>query len=256
MYDNDVEFSVPAKTTSDNQNKRKRDLQKLNSAGSTDSEDISDSSSTISQTGDQGDATEATSQILISNMDEAIFLDRDVMDIFEARLRKFDPAVKVLYFKSFSRVRADMGSISAAVAAKDDLNGLQFGSKTLKCYFFRDLLLGRRNSGHLELPPLEKQFLISPPVSPPVGWEPVQEGEPIMDYELLSALASLQPGESHELHPGAHDRNIPAIFLQPCETDEGLPSSMINSPYDSDEESLTRKKEPRPQIVQTRRPLT
>jgi hypothetical protein len=61
-------------------------------------------------------------------------------------------------------------------------------------------------------------------------------------------------GESHELHPGVHDKNIPAIFLQPCEADEGLPSSMVNSPDDSDEEMLTRKKAPKAHIVQTCRP--
>ncbi|OQV13727.1 putative Calcipressin-2 [Hypsibius exemplaris] len=259
MYDNDVEFTdLSAESSEKNHNKRKRDLRKLNSAGgSTDSEDISEASSTASL-GDErnnGEVSEATSSILITNMDAAIFTDRDVMEMFENLLRKYDPNVRVLYFKSFSRARADMSSVLLASSAKEDLTGLQFGGKVLKCFFFRDLLLGRRNSDHLELPPLEKQFLISPPVSPPVGWEPVQEGEPVMDYELLTALASLQPGESHELHPGVQSQNIPSIYLQPCETDEGLPSSVSDSPdYSDAEETLTRRKGTKVQILQTRRP--
>ena len=51
-------------------------------------------------------------------------------------------------------------------------------------------------SKQLELPKKMRNFLISPPTSPPVGWEQTQEAPPTMlDYKLVSALASLQlPG--------------------------------------------------------------
>ena len=51
----------------------------------------------------------------------------------------------------------------------------------------------------LSLPKLTKQFLISPPASPPVGWEPSDEQAPCLDFSLVTALASLQlPGR--QLH--------------------------------------------------------
>lgn len=56
-----------------------------------------------------------------------------------------------------------------------------------------------------------KQFLISPPASPPAGWQPHEEGEPIVSHDLLAALANLMPGESHELHPPSTDQ--PGIVI-------------------------------------------
>ncbi len=47
----------------------------------------------------------------------------------------------------------------------------------------------------MHVPPVEKQFLISPPCSPPVGWEQPREGQPVVDYELIAAMAQLAPGK-------------------------------------------------------------
>lgn len=43
------------------------------------------------------------------------------------------------------------------------------------------------------------------------GWQPHEEGEPIVNHDLLAALANLMPGESHELHPPSTDH--PGIVI-------------------------------------------
>ncbi|VDP91777.1 unnamed protein product [Echinostoma caproni] len=84
---------------------------------------------------------------------------------------------------------------------------------------------------HLAPPKPPRLFLLSPPASPPVGWEPKAEAEPVINYDLLEALAALAPGEAFELHPRDEVRRHPSIVITPC---ENHPSSG-----------------PRPQIVQT-----
>merc|ERR1712236_12862 len=75
------------------------------------------------------------------------------------------------------------------------------GENTYHCYFIKVFGPSDPEEAYLQPPPLEKQFLISPPCSPPVGWEQPREGNPVVDYDLLAAMAQLAPGENHELHP-------------------------------------------------------
>lgn len=71
------------------------------------------------------------------------------------------------------------------------------------------------SNNFLNIPKLTKQFLISPPASPPVGWEPVTESSPCIDVQLISAIANLVPGKMHEIHPG--NESQPGIYVEVCE---------------------------------------
>lgn len=55
---------------------------------------------------------------------------------------------------------------------------------------------GQQDDGHLRPPTPQRQFLISPPASPPVGWEPSEEQQPGINYDIIAALAGMAPGGS------------------------------------------------------------
>lgn len=79
-----------------------------------------------------------------------------------------------------------------------------------------------------------KQYLISPPSSPPLGWQQAEESEPhLINHDLLAALANLNPGEVHEIH--APSENQPGILVHTAivhdetiddETEEGKKARM------------------------------
>jgi len=50
---------------------------------------------------------------------------------------------------------------------------------------------------YLQPPQPQKQYLISPPGSPPDGWEPVKERAPAVNFDLITAIANLAPGQPH-----------------------------------------------------------
>lgn len=71
------------------------------------------------------------------------------------------------------------------------------------------------NNNFLRPPPLEKNFLISPPGSPPVGWEQTREDPPNaapLAEDLARALRKLQLTQEHEHHSGVE------VLIEPEET--------------------------------------
>lgn len=148
---------------------------------------------------------------------------------FERAFKQFDPEAHFLYFKSFRRSRIDFTLGQAATKARIFCNNMKFGEENINCYYaeVRTWFFGcwwnkfefcivlkvaeMVSSMLLQPPALEKQFLISPPASPPEGWQPVEEAQPMFNMDLHRALSNLIPGSIHELHPA--NGNQPGINL-------------------------------------------
>ncbi|GAB6022463.1 hypothetical protein CHUAL_006574 [Chamberlinius hualienensis] len=155
--------------------------------------------------------------IIFTNVDIQVFNDVEAKTKFEALVKEFEEEAAFQYFKSFRRVKVNFSTSVIAAQARIQLHQTQVGENLVNCYFAQPIRLKDNADPYLQLPAPVKQFLISPPASPPVGWEPVGEAEPVINYDLLSAMASLAPGESHELHPPS--ANQPGIVVHVCHTE-------------------------------------
>ncbi|KOX69760.1 Protein sarah [Melipona quadrifasciata] len=145
--------------------------------------------------------------VIVTNVDSRVFKDDEL---------KFGEDATFQYFRSFRRMRVNYSSPNAAANARIQLHQTHFGETNINCYFAQPVTPIDVEDQHLHPPALTKQFLISPPASPPVGWQPREESEPLVNHDLLAAIANLSAGGSHELHPGGSGQ--PGIVVHVCET--------------------------------------
>lgn len=173
--------------------------------------------------------------LIVTNIHSEVFTNDKLKADLEDLFRMFSENVTFQWLRSFKRLRVNFDTAIAAANARVQLHQYEFYKTSISCYFAQPVTpVSQRN---LQPPPLTKQFLISPPASPPAGWEPREEMEPLVNHDLLAALANLTPGESCELHPQSEDQ--PGIIVH---------TALI--PETPSEDSLTQK----PKIVHTKCP--
>ncbi|XP_023934142.1 protein sarah [Bicyclus anynana] len=147
--------------------------------------------------------------VIVTNIHSDVFGDEKLKKELEDLFRTFSDNTTFQWLRSFKRLRVNYDSPVAAANARVRLHQFPFYNSSINCYFAQPVTpISLKN---LRPPAPVKQYLISPPASPPIGWEPREEGEPIVNPDLLAAIASLAPGESHELH--APTPTQPAIVV-------------------------------------------
>ncbi|KAI5646036.1 calcipressin domain-containing protein [Phthorimaea operculella] len=147
--------------------------------------------------------------VIVTNIPTDVFGDDKLKKDLEDLFRTFSDNVTFQWLRSFRRLRVNYDSPLAAANARVQLHQYQFHNANINCYFAQPVT--PVTMVNLKPPAPVKQFLISPPSSPPVGWEPREECEPLVNHDLLAALANLMPGEAHELH--APTPTQPAIVI-------------------------------------------
>nr|XP_016936490.2 protein sarah [Drosophila suzukii] len=165
--------------------------------------------------------------IIVTNIHSEVFANPELKHSMEELFRTFSESATFQWLRSFRRLRVNYDNAIAAANARIKLHQYEFNKKTvITCYFAQPVT--PVNNKNLQPPAPVKQFLISPPASPPAGWEPREEGEPLVNHDLLAALASLTPGESHELHPQSEDQ--PAIIVHTAMLAEAGPGLQVKAP--------------------------
>lgn len=147
--------------------------------------------------------------LIVTNIHSDVFSDDAQKEEIENLFKFFSPTAKFQWFRSFKRMRVIFDDPISAATARIQLHQYQIGKSVINCYFAQPVTPVANK--YLKPPAPFKQFLISPPASPPAGWEPRAEGEPLVNHDLLAALANLMPGESHELHPQSKEH--PGIII-------------------------------------------
>ncbi|TPX35230.1 hypothetical protein SmJEL517_g02306 [Synchytrium microbalum] len=97
-------------------------------------------------------------------------------------LERFGVVRRITLLKSFGRILCTFDVTRAALNARRELHDTVFcGNEPIRVYFGQHTDLDQLTQptiSRLQVPHPEKNFLLSPPGSPPVGWVQIQEGGP------------------------------------------------------------------------------
>lgn len=166
-------------------------------------------------TASAGSIDTATNTLILSNLPVEFFIPH-ICSLLLSLLNTYGPMVRWTPLPSVGRavvIFEDSEGASLAKAGLDrlvlpfedsDVQGISRGQDeddgTILRAIFGPVTDPMSEPETLAVPTTDKNFLISPPGSPPIGWEPIREDPPNRDTladDLMKALADLRDTGSH-----------------------------------------------------------
>ncbi|KAJ4368994.1 hypothetical protein N0V83_006076 [Neocucurbitaria cava] len=115
--------------------------------------------------------------------------------------------------KSFRRIVVSFFDVESAIQIRKTLDGEQLMGYRIRVYFGMNTPLNPSDQ-HLALPKSDRLFFISPPPSPPMGWEMKEEEAPnkiVHAEDLATALARLHANPYQDASSPIDDRGSSPI---------------------------------------------
>ena len=150
--------------------------------------------------------------LIVTGLPGQLFVDAESKREFEALFRQVDDECTFGYLRLFKRCCVRYECAASALLARFELDAISTLKHSFKMsangdsdgdnqqpqqrirMFLARPIRPKNTRPFLQAPKSDKMFLISPPSSPPVGWEQQLEDPPVVNLELLSALSKLNPG--------------------------------------------------------------
>lgn len=153
--------------------------------------------------------TPPTNTLLITNLNDTDVFRPDNLQTIRELIAQTDPVVTWAPLRSFRRIVVSFADEQAAVRVRAIWDGEAIMGERCRVYFGQHTPLRPSDKDrHLELPDAGKLFFISPPPSPPQGWEMRLEDAPnkqVHAEDLAEALAKLH----HHSNPMPIDMSSP-----------------------------------------------
>lgn len=216
--------------------------------------------------------TPPSNTLIITNLQSKDIFRPDNLQEIRDLMSKTAPIHSWAPLKSFSRIIVSFFDQEAAIKVRQVWDGEAILGHHCKIYFGKETPIEAQEHVHLELPDAGKLFFISPPPSPPHGWEMKLEDAPnkmVHAEDLADALAKLRHqatilespspvSPSHSNPSGMRSRSSTLIFQPQIEkgSSPDLPWVMVDDMTDEPEylSISPAALEPKPIMAHTMRP--
>ncbi|CAG8434287.1 1772_t:CDS:2 [Ambispora gerdemannii] len=171
----------------------------------------------------------STNTLIIANLSREAFRSENLIEL-RAQLEQYGTLYKFIPIKSFHRILAVYYNTVDASAAKTFADKMMFLSSNIRIYFGMHTPICDTidKSQHLAVPKIEKNWLISPPRSPPVDWTQTREDSPnsnTLADDLIHALRPYATKNIGDIIIDEEEDEIPRFFLDDV-SEKGKKSSL------------------------------